>query len=286
MDAAGLLRFIDTWCMVHQGKDVADVIGKVMPVHDRSVIAFQGQEEISKWILQSIAPTLPNIPRADNTLESRLEIVRKSFVLGAISIESLKRQVLEKSSTSIPVPSTFQVVTAYLWTCVAKTKGLSNNDELTYLCFVTNYRSILNLPVPSAYTGNCVHGTRVVLAGSILASTNGLMKATITTAQAIEAAKSKPLKGIDELKEYARMPKGLKFFVSGILRLFDADFGWGRPERMETVAKDNNPHVQAFILEGKEKGTIQVSLGLSESEMKVFTNIFMNDLDVATCSRF
>ncbi|KAJ3678690.1 hypothetical protein LUZ60_002493 [Juncus effusus] len=280
MDGIGLMRFIETWCAVHQGKDA-----QVMPVHDRSVISFQGHEEVSKRFVEFLAPKLSNISQrpSDNTLESRLEMVRKMFVLSEVSIKSLKRQVVEKSSTSIPVPSTFQVVTAYLWACIAKTKGLSYNDELTYLCFVTDCRHTLNLSVTSAYIGNCIYGTRAELTGSILASTDGLVQATVATARAIKKAKSEPLKGIQTLKEYKSLPEGLKVFVSGTLRFYDADFGWGKPERMEFMAT-NNHDVQVFILAGKEKRTIQVSLGLPKSEMDVFTDIFVNDLDAATCS--
>ncbi|KAJ3678691.1 hypothetical protein LUZ60_002494 [Juncus effusus] len=280
MDGIGITRFINTWCAVHQGKKLVDVIGQVMPVHDRAVIAIKGHEEISRRFANFFAPMLPSVSRrrSDDTLENHLDIIRKRFVLNEVSIQSLKRQVVEKTSTSIPLPSTFQVVIAYLWTCVAKTKGLSCNNELTHLCFVSDCRSILNLPVPSAYTGNCLHGTYVDLMGSILASTDGLVQATIATARAVRRAKSEPLKGIEGV------PEGLKVFVSGILRYYDADFGWGRPERVETIM-ENNGEAQAIIYAGKEKGTVQVSLVLPKCDMEKFSDVFMKGLDVATYSK-
>jgi hypothetical protein len=62
------------------------------------------------------------------------------------------------------------------------------------------------------------------------------------------------------------------------LNLYETDFGWGRPKKIEDISIDKIRAIS--LLESRdEKGGIEVGLALPTGEMDAFKTLFIQELE-------
>ncbi|KAE8662176.1 HXXXD-type acyl-transferase family protein, putative isoform 2 [Hibiscus syriacus] len=156
------------------------------------------------------------------------EKFRGTFVLGRAHADKLKHWVTAHCKNSVDSEtchvSTFVVTCAFIWVCLIKSKDRvshvvdNEDDKFYYFLFPFDCRNRLEFPVPARYFGNCLKPGVVDIKKSELVGENGVVLA----AKAIG-------KRIKEMER--RSPK---------LQVYDTDFGWGRPCKVELTHIEND----------------------------------------------
>ncbi|KAJ3674493.1 hypothetical protein LUZ60_005109 [Juncus effusus] len=278
MDGRGLWQFIDCWAKTcHDGA----VPSGLSPVHDRAVIAIPHKEEMKKRILKFFAPNLPNLPKVnkpssdpnpDHIQSTRFLTVHLS------SVQLLKQRIVGEATVPISTPpTTFEALAAQFWIAVARAKGLTSEDITpTLLTMPMDCRALLDPPIITTYTGNCVRSIFVESNGTSLMASDGLSNTRAKIAEAISIAKKKPIGGTnmnDPAQDIMRSFKGLKVHIAGSPRFvaYEADFGWGKPHLHVRVP--NLKFDGVYMNVGREEGTVQLTVVL-QGGMDEFVRAF------------
>lgn len=281
-DGKTLSNFIRTWASISvkqlNGEDDYDNLD-TLPFYDRSVI--KDPKGIASIFLQEYLRTRHQkdyekafAPAAHD----KNTLVDATLILHRTHIQGLKNLVSAQVST-------FVVVCAYVWTCMAKTKaalGLEMDDENQveeHFIFAMDARDRFDPPIPSNYFGNTILPCWATLKTSQLVGEKGFSNAVEEIRNAVYEKinnEEGPLKGLEIYFDRNEMTKGqIKFGVAGSPKLdyYSADFGWGKPKKYEIVS-------EKFGLIGSKQyeGGLELGFCLSKIEMDVFTAIFTHGL--------
>ncbi|XP_010247206.1 PREDICTED: phenolic glucoside malonyltransferase 2-like [Nelumbo nucifera] len=280
-DARTLTHFINSWASICKlGKPSLST--ESLPLYDRTLI--KDPKGIEKIFMNQLAiffrsesgerrlSKVANYSRASNA-------VRTTFQLSRADVARLKERILaqhKKDKRSQPPRlSTFTVVCAYVWVCLVQ-----SGDERIHFLINVDCRSRLDPSVPWTYFGNCI-GNRVVKAErDDLLEHDAIAKA----AKLIEEKTKQLEKGIFDGAEFwlshiLSAGADPKFGAAGSnhLGFYEADFGWGRPKKVELVSIDRSGLL--FIAENpNDRGGAEISLTLEKHEMDVFSSMFCNGL--------
>ncbi|KAJ6435614.1 hypothetical protein OIU84_000752 [Salix udensis] len=135
--------------------------------------------------------------------------------------------------------STYVILTAHIWRCVCKARGLSD-DQLTKLHIATDGRKRFRPPIPPGYFGN------VIFSASPIALSGGLLSESLVhTAERIHRAIKRmddeylrsAVDYLEKLGDLTAVMRNSKTYRSPNLSIvnwvnlpfYDADFGWGKP---------------------------------------------------------
>ncbi|XP_073117395.1 malonyl-coenzyme A:anthocyanin 3-O-glucoside-6''-O-malonyltransferase-like isoform X2 [Elaeis guineensis] len=279
-DGKGLWLFLEAWAATCKGDSAPPV---PVPSHDRAVIRHAGGPEIARQFLRQLAPALPKVALLGSSIQDRLRLTRITFALDGATIQSLKQravhQSIELSHEPIPTPSTFTVITAHAWLCFSQAKAVAA-DEVILLGFMADCRARIDPPLDEGYTGNCIRTCFAKATGSELAGTGGLANACAAIGRAIKAGVEEPLRDCEGWVDCVRgLPPGRIMHSSSSPRfkVYEMDFGWGRPERVELVSMNHDGEL--VLAAGKEQGTVQASMGLAAHQMEVFAKGFVGGLE-------
>ena len=148
-------------------------------------------------------------------------------------IPGLKNLVMDK----IPHVSTFMVVCAYVWTCMAKTReALGHETEVEqHLIFAMDVRARLDPPIPANYFGNAVLVCWNTLKTSELVGEDGFCKAVQEINKVLDE-KINNKEGVETHFDDIEAAKGMPALgVSGSPKFdyYTTDFGWGKPKKYE-----------------------------------------------------
>lgn len=108
----------------------------------------------------------------------------------------------------------------------------------------------------------------------------GLWRAQAEVARAARDGTLDPLKGCETwAEEFKGVPEAGRVVVSGSprFRVYETDFGWGRPGRVELVSMNKDGEV--VLVAGREPGSVQLSLALDPTRMEVFGKVFLSGLE-------
>ncbi|XP_047331195.1 malonyl-coenzyme:anthocyanin 5-O-glucoside-6'''-O-malonyltransferase-like [Impatiens glandulifera] len=138
--------------------------------------------------------------------------------------------------------SSFTAVCSYIWACLVKAEGGDITNENVFLIINMDCRSRLEPPIPANYIGNCVAfrvaRTKVVS----LEGGNGLVTAAAAIKEAVGSLPQGVVKGAEKwFSEADSTFAGQKTYGIGgspWFELYGADFGWGRPVKVEMVSID------------------------------------------------
>ncbi|TVU12662.1 hypothetical protein EJB05_46313, partial [Eragrostis curvula] len=271
-DGLSVWRFMRTWSAVSQAGWQA-VSRLEPPTFDRTAIRYPGAEEAARKILHAIAPTLPvaRLPSLCTPPDQR----RRSFLLRADEIQSVKQQILAQSEaigeTLDTHPSTFVAVSSLVWTSIVLAKNLDPTADAYYLVPVDLRRRLVP-PVDERYFGNCVAPCFARATVRDLCDDGaGLARAAAAVRDAVRAAtEGDPLRGVDGwLETFAAVPTE-RFTRTGSSHRFmayDTDFGWGAPSRVELMSVFVR---ELVLLLGAENGGVQVTIALDHAQMEGF----------------
>ncbi|XP_072956535.1 anthocyanidin 3-O-glucoside 6''-O-acyltransferase-like [Typha angustifolia] len=211
------------------------------------------------------------------------EVVLSSFTLTQDHIRSLKKLVMAKAEEKKASfhCSTIVVAFAYAWIGFCQARGVKNK-KVVHFIFPVDFRKRIKPPLPEVYFGNCVGPCFVELD---VAKTfeeeeeeDGIFSAAEAVGRAIEGL-SDGLQGAERWLEKAKsIASKLPMSAAGSpkFRVYDVDFGWGRPAKVEVVSISETGAIS--MAESRGDGGIEIELALPKHQMECFENYFTSGL--------
>ncbi|CAN6299638.1 unnamed protein product [Urochloa humidicola] len=167
-DGRGLWRFLEMWAAAAAGSETVPVAGEpASPLHDRSLVSFEGDDELARIFLRQVAPDLPRIvskTKTDPSSGPQNQLSRRTFTLSSSVIQRLKQQLAAATGTAT-APSTFAAVVAHGWVSIARASGFTDAAPV-FATFLADIRAHMSPRVPDAYVGNCLALCVVAMAGA------------------------------------------------------------------------------------------------------------------------
>ncbi|XP_074357687.1 malonyl-coenzyme A:anthocyanin 3-O-glucoside-6''-O-malonyltransferase-like [Apium graveolens] len=283
-DGKTLSNFIRTWASINvkqlNGENDFDNL-ETLPFYDRSVI--KDPKGIASIFLQySLRTRLQkDYEKAFAPAADKNTLVDATIILDREQIQGLKNSV----SDQVPRVSTFVVVCAYVWTCMAKTRAalgqdMNNGNQVEeHFIFAMDARDRLDPPIPSNYFGNTIVPCWATQKTSQLVGEKGFANAVEAIRNALYEKINNdegPLKGLEMYFDRNEATKGqVKFGVAGSPKFnyYNADFGWGKPKKYEIVSEKFG-----LIGSNESEGGLELGFCFSKMEMDVFTAIFTQGL--------
>ncbi|KDP27250.1 hypothetical protein JCGZ_19949 [Jatropha curcas] len=141
-------------------------------------------------------------------------------------------------------------------------------------------RDRLDPPIPENCFGNFVTGNGILKEVEPLFKESGINFVVEKLIDKIEELNKGVLEGAKG--KLANMLKGMESSTFGVagspkFKLYDIDFGWRRPKKVEIVSIDRNGAIS--MVESKdESGGVEIGLVLKKHEMEMFNSLFVNGI--------
>ncbi|KAI9108777.1 hypothetical protein K1719_020082 [Acacia pycnantha] len=293
MDGKSSTLFIKAWAYLcsNLGESssssslVSSLPENLRPSFDRSVIIDPSGkifETFANFYLKQDGPSNRSLMLWDIKKNGQEKLIRGTFELLPSNIQKLKKSAESKMNNKKLHVSTFSVTCAYVINCLVKVEE-TKQDKVLFILSV-DYRSCLDPPIPSAYFGNCIGATETVVETKNLLGDDGFIVALEAMSESL-----KRLEDEEILSAAERWISDMKIFeLTDTYRIFSAarsprfevynsDFGWGRPKKVEIVSIDNT---RAFSLSDSRNGNggIKIGLVLSKPKMEAFSTLFVKGL--------
>ncbi|CAK7338170.1 unnamed protein product [Dovyalis caffra] len=276
-DGTGCLHFINAWSDMVRGLSV-----KIPPFLDRTVL--RGRIPPTPTFHHVEYDPFPTInTHSPNPIS---ESGSKDISIANLKITSdllnTLRAMTNNNDASKTKHSTFVILTAHIWRCACKARGLTN-DQATKLNILTDGRSRFCPPLPTGYFGNAIfQATPVASSGGLLSEP--LVHTVERIHKAIKRMDDEYLRSavdylekLDDLATAMRTPgtyrsPNLSMVCWMHLPFYDANFGWGKPICMRP----------AFVFEGKgyilpsstNDGSLSLTICLETDHMQSFQKLF------------
>ncbi|KAL3624766.1 hypothetical protein CASFOL_031434 [Castilleja foliolosa] len=281
-DASSSIGFIRDWAsMCKLGGD-----HECRPLFDRSMIKDPlGLASIYWKQKREIPIKLPSFPLPTKR-------VRATYVLNQSEIKKLKDSVVARFPGVAHV-SSFVVTSAYVWTCLAKSLLVFDEDEgkieigydeVEFFLFPADSRARLDPPLPANYFGNCLgYGLGEIRHGELV-GTDGFFLAAKAIGDEIRNKvnnKEKFMKSDeDRITKIRSVVQKRVFSVFGSARvdLYGADFGWGKARKMELLSIDGEKYSMSICKARDCEGGLEVGLSLPKVKMDAFALLFVDGL--------
>ncbi|WVZ06286.1 hypothetical protein V8G54_019632 [Vigna mungo] len=217
---------------------------------------------------------LTNVESKGEIRDVPTDMVRHTFVLSHDHVEKLKKWVSIKCKShglELPHITTFVVTCSLIWFCKVK------SEEIKADC-----RNRPEFSIPLEYFGNCLVCGNAEVKRSKLVGGNGILEAAIAIGSEVRHLQRGTFEGAETLMsnftEFATLGKHMTI-IAGFpsLKVYETDFGWGKPEKSEVVHVDNSGSISLSDCRDKE-GRIEVGLALEKSQMKKFSTILEEHL--------
>ncbi|KAF3517093.1 hypothetical protein DY000_02063555 [Brassica cretica] len=256
--------FVKAWahvCKQHleENNVVVSLPETLTPSFDRSLIKdTTGLDEQMLKIVRPMKQDKTNVSRSLSPIpawELGDDFVFTTLVLSRGDVEKLRERVKSKSPSQLHL-STFVIASAYVWTCLAKARGGNMERPVSFL-FAADFRERLNPPLPATYFGNCMFS-----AGSYNRDGEGV------------CWRGKVRHGGGDTEWF-----GERFgAVAGSTRLgvYESDFGWGRPVKVDVVSIERERIAMAERRD--ESGGIEIGMCVNKAEMDIVLALFKNGL--------
>ncbi|KAL7588999.1 hypothetical protein Lser_V15G40407 [Lactuca serriola] len=283
-DASTRSNFLKAWTSIaRHGTDELYLASGSLPFYDR-VIEYPSS-------LDEIYMSQPGLEVIDteyqpHQLVSQTDKVRATIVLTQAHINRLKKSL----STQLPTLeyiSSFSVACAFVWSCLAKSRvdhmgEKKKDDDLERLLCAVDWRSRMDPPVPQTYFGNCVGPCFTSTTSTLLKSERGFYIAAELLGKGLsETIKNKDgmLKDAETWLERAFDPVQTTG-VSGTpkTKIYDVDFGWGKPKKHETISIDYNGSISINACKDSPVD-IEIGLSLPAKQMDAFLSISKDALE-------
>ncbi|KAE8664062.1 HXXXD-type acyl-transferase family protein, putative isoform 2 [Hibiscus syriacus] len=215
--------------------------------------------------------------------------VRATFTFDRARAERLKQLVTTGDAEQNHI-STFMVTCAFVWVSLIKSKenlayNLSDNDDddnkFYYFMFSSDCRNRLEFPVPTTYLGNCLRPCIVDVKRSELIGEDGIVLAAKAIGRAIKEAMRSGWEWAEDpvsaIRKRAITGRLTPTAGSPKLGVYDTDFGWGKPCKVELAHIDHDGAMSmAECRDGQ--GGIEVGLALNKNQMDEFVAVFEQNL--------
>ncbi|XP_047162697.1 coumaroyl-CoA:anthocyanidin 3-O-glucoside-6''-O-coumaroyltransferase 1-like [Vigna umbellata] len=289
-DGKSFHHFMKFWASVCKSNGDLTLASLAIPLHNRDII--QDPKGLKHIFLQELLNFLPeNVESKGEIRDVPTDMVRHTFVLSHDHVEKLKKWVSIKCKShdlELPHITTFVVTCSLIWFCKVKSEEIKvgtvlfNNDESYILAFMADCRNRPEFSIPLEYFGNCLVCGNAEVKRSKLVGENGILEAAIAIGSEVRHLQRGTFEGAETLMsnftEFATLGKHTTI-IAGFpsLKVYETDFGWGKPEKSEVVNVDNSGSISLSDCRDKE-GRIEVGLALEKSQMKKFSTILEEHL--------
>ncbi|CAK9315904.1 unnamed protein product [Citrullus colocynthis] len=277
VDGMAAHHFIKSWAAASATISASAMVWS-LPYHDRKTVKHPNGLNIQYSI--SWGELFPIMDKSVKDL-APLNTTRATFVLTKTQIQKLKASV---TSSSLRV-SGFIVTCSLIWKCMIKSSIITqenhDDDEIFYLLFVGDCRNRLKEPLPPTYFGNCLDICIVELKKKELLKDDSIDGVVEAIGNKVKELEKEPLKMVEKwFLEWKRCDETKRLVTvagSPKLKVYDTNFGWGRPCKSEVLHVDNSKGIS--LQESRdEEGGIEVSLGLAKTRMDRFISIWEHSL--------
>ncbi|KAM3207328.1 hypothetical protein ACQJBY_062505 [Aegilops geniculata] len=279
-DGQAVWQFMRAWSTAARERE--DLVPT--PTFDRSpILQHPIAAELYRTFLRFFAPALPLL-RAPSGASSTVDTapqIRRTFVLTADRIQSLKRQCTPPSGTAgqgQSPASTYVAISSLAWASLVRAKSMDHADD-THFLVAADCRRRLRPPPGEGYFGNCIRPCFARANVGELCGEGGVARAAAAIRERVREDLERspdPLEGMDRVLDVVRgIPKERLTSVGSSHRFmaYETDFGWGAPSRVELVSMFSAELVT--LLGAKEAGAVQESVALRGPLMEAFAANFL-----------
>ncbi|KAF3517094.1 hypothetical protein DY000_02063554 [Brassica cretica] len=281
--------FVKAWAHLckQENRVVAPLPETLTPSLDRSLIKdTTGLDEEMINIVRSLKQGkligrggLSSAPASEGRDD---DVVFATLVLSRGDVERLRERVKNESQDPSQLHlSTFVISYAYMWTCLVKARGGNMERSVSFL-FVGDFRERLDPPLPATYFGNCMFpagsygNTAAEFAGE-----GGFVTAVEILSGMVKGLSSRKIETIAEEFKISFDCVGVTSqfgSLAGSTRLgvYDSDFGWGRPVKVDVVSIEGNTISMAERRD--ESGGIELGLCMKKADLDIVLALFNNGL--------
>ncbi|XP_044430260.1 phenolic glucoside malonyltransferase 1-like [Triticum aestivum] len=286
-DGACSTHFLHTWAWAAASRGAT--IAPEPPVIGRTFIRDRDD------LYDAFATPRPYRDRDGKLLRSPDAVVDKllaTFVLSEDLLRNIKGTVAGEAArrglSPLPPPTTSTVATyGFIWHCYYRAKESragGGNDDRAYAVFAADHRARLDPPVPATYLGNCLGlcfatGSKKEIT---TAGAGGLLAACSAVAAAIDQA-TRPRGGDGGWGSWdACLERVVEAYGAGVpltlagsprFRVYDVDFGFGRPAKVDIVSVARTGAMSVAEGRGGAGGT-EVGISLPPDGMRRFRRCF------------
>jgi hypothetical protein len=275
-DGSGSTHFLHTWAAACRGGAEPP---PPPPVIDRTLLA--DPRRLYDIFVQT-APSTEEYEMAEMSADQLFA----TFALSKDDLKRIKDVVADEAARRGVAPprcSSLVATFGFVWSCYQRTKesssGGAGEGPMAYMAFPVDHRSRMKPPLPDKYLGNCV-GPAFALAptGELAAAgAGGLFSACAAVASSIdEAVRDIGTSSMDAWMDRIRevLPMGvLTVAGSPRFRVYDLDFGFGRPAKVDVVSVARTGAVAVAESRGGDGG-IEVGVSLRPAAMERYRKCF------------
>ncbi|KDP38697.1 hypothetical protein JCGZ_04050 [Jatropha curcas] len=269
-DGRAYIHFAKTWCEIARGLPISH-----QPFIDRTIL--RNQVAGKPKFRHSEYDNLPPINPTQNN-NAKTEI----FKITVEQLNALKSKVQEENNNhgnGKTKYSSYEILTAHIWRCTCKARGLSN-DQATKINMAVDGRSRLKPPLPSGYFGNAVfRASLTALSGEIISET---LKETVERIRkAINRMDDEFLRstmdyidGLDDISAIQNRCPNLGITSWMRIPFYSLDFGMGKPLCFRPV---NPVEGKGYILptpSNEIDGSWALIITLEINHMESFNKLF------------
>ncbi|CAL4962040.1 unnamed protein product [Urochloa decumbens] len=273
-DGSGSTHFLHTWAAACAG--AAAGARPPPPVIDRTFLLPD-----SRGLYDTFSKALPSTDEMEFVKMSADQLLA-TFTLSTDDLRRVKDAVAGEAARRGVAPprcSTLVATFGLVWSCYLRAKDSSGAGEgsttVRYLLFPVDHRSRMKPPLPEKYLGNCV-GPAVATApeGEVAAAgAGGIFSACAAVASAIDEA----VRGVGTPSVDAWVERILEAGAAGALsvagsprfRVYELDFGFGRPTKVDIVSVARTGAV-AVAETRSSAGGMEVGVSLKPAGMERF----------------
>ncbi|GJN06904.1 hypothetical protein PR202_ga24678 [Eleusine coracana subsp. coracana] len=277
-DGAASTHFLHTWAACCAGiTGTGTQPPPVPPVIDRTLISDP------TGLYDLFCPKASPTTTEDTNKSVTSDHLFGTFVLSKAHLQRVKDLVAATRGVAPPPRcSTLVATLGLIWSCYQRAKPDSGTAcGKTYLLFPVDHRSRTNPPLPEKYLGNCVGAALAFASRAELVSSGatGLWAACAAVAAAIQEVTRGPVTEImgllqQRFEDAAAATAGL-LTVAGSprFRVYDLDFGFGRPVKVDIVSVARTGAI-AVAESRVGDGGMEVGLALPPDGMAAFRKCF------------
>ncbi|CAL5191451.1 unnamed protein product [Lathyrus oleraceus] len=301
LDGKSSTMFIKAWAYlcnkIIETEELSPILSpEFEPLLDRESI--KDRDGLGDTFINNWTKMFPNEKGSERSLkililpfEPKLEdYVRATFELKREDLNKIKESVLSKweifdTNESKPKSiSSFVLTCAYSAVCVAKAiHKIHDEKEKFVFGLAVDCRARLEPPMASNYFGNCVRMHLVDTEPLDFIDENGVFLVAKCIHESIKMIiENDVLEGVKDGFGKLNTLKNEGYEIIGMagsnkFEVYESDFGWGRPEKVEIVSIDRG--LTIGLAESKDgRGGIEVGIVLDKHVMDVLSTLFLEGL--------
>ncbi|XP_050226278.1 phenolic glucoside malonyltransferase 1-like [Mercurialis annua] len=295
LDGKSTTMFMKAWAFISKNSKLEPrsspypLPDNLKPFFNREVIKDVAELEmvyLNQWLAISNKDSEPESnPRSLKVWNKPGAETDLVYAIFELTREDIKRLRETASFYSERIKSTyvssFVLTCAYTFVCMVKAKKADPNRKI-YFVFSVDLRTRLDPPVPENYVGNCVSSYDIAIEARSLMEENGV---AVMAEKINSRIKGLADKGVfegarDFIPRMIDVEPGTQVVgVAGSTRfgVYESDFGWGRPKKVETTSVDRTGSIA--LAESRDgNGGVEIGIAFIKPEMEVFASLFANGI--------